>query len=141
MLCLHREDASHGFDAREIDLIRRISPHVAEGLRRAVTIGPVAAISAEAAVPGMIVLDANLAVVSMSHEAEQWLAEIGEADWPSTSELPFPFTPPPPGWSGWKMAPLLRSRPPRSGFAAAPDGGCHCTPPACAVRPRRRSAS
>ena len=90
VLCLHREDASHGFDAKEIDLIRRISPHVAEGLRRAVTIGPVMAISAEAAVPGMIVLDANLAVVSMSQEAEQWLAEIGEADWPSTSELPLP---------------------------------------------------
>lgn len=29
--------ASHGFDAREIGLIRRISPHVAEGLRRACT--------------------------------------------------------------------------------------------------------
>src|SRR5262249_37254836 len=37
-----------------------------------------------------IVLDANLAVVSMSHEAERWLAEIGEANWPSTSELPIP---------------------------------------------------
>jgi DNA-binding CsgD family transcriptional regulator len=91
VLCLHREDASHGFDASEIDLIRRISPHVAEGLRRAVTIGPVAAIAAEAAVPGMIVLDANLAVVSMSGEAERWLAEIGEAGWPSASELPIPF--------------------------------------------------
>jgi DNA-binding CsgD family transcriptional regulator len=89
VLCLHREDASHGFDAREIDLIRRISPHVAEGLRRAVTIGP-AASGAEAAVPGMIVLDANLAVVSMSQEAERWLAEIGEAGWPGTSELPLP---------------------------------------------------
>jgi DNA-binding CsgD family transcriptional regulator len=90
VLCLHREDASHGFGAGEIDLIRRISPHVAEGLRRAVTIGPVAPAGAEAAVPGMIVLDANLAVVSMSHEAERWLAEIGEADWPGTSELPIP---------------------------------------------------
>jgi DNA-binding CsgD family transcriptional regulator len=90
VLCLHREDAPHGFDAREIGLIRRISPHLAEGLRRAVTIGPVAPIGGEAAVPGMIVLDANLAVVSMSQEAERWLAEISEADWPSTSELPMP---------------------------------------------------
>jgi DNA-binding CsgD family transcriptional regulator len=38
----------------------------------------------------MIVLDANLAVVSMSQEAERWLAEIGEADWPNASELPIP---------------------------------------------------
>jgi DNA-binding CsgD family transcriptional regulator len=95
-LCLHREDASHGFDAREIDLIRRISPHLAEGLRRAVTIGPAAAAGEddqggdEAAVPGMIVLDERLAVVSMTREAERWLAEIGVADWPRTSELPVP---------------------------------------------------
>jgi hypothetical protein len=85
VLCLHREGASHGFEAREIGLIRRISPHVAEGLRRAVTIGPVTPAGAEAAVPGMIVLDANLAVVSISLEAERWLAELGGDDWPSTS--------------------------------------------------------
>jgi DNA-binding CsgD family transcriptional regulator len=90
VLCLHRESASHGFDAREIGLIRRISPHVAEGLRRAVTIGPVTPAGTEAAVPGMIVLDANLAVVSISLEAERWLAELGGDDWPSTSELPIP---------------------------------------------------
>jgi DNA-binding CsgD family transcriptional regulator len=90
VLCLHREDAAHGFDAREIDLIRRICPHVAEGLRRAVIIGPAAPVGGEAAAPGMIVLDANLALVSMSHEAERWLAEIGGPDWPSASELPIP---------------------------------------------------
>jgi DNA-binding CsgD family transcriptional regulator len=90
VLCLHRQDAAHGFDATEIDLIRRICPHVAEGLRRAVTIEPAAAAGADATAPGMIVLDANLAVVSMSHEAQRWLAEIGEAGWPSTRELPIP---------------------------------------------------
>lgn len=90
VLCLHREDAAHGFDASEIGLIRRISPHIAEGLRRAVTIGPVAAGGADTTVPGMIVLDADLAVVSMSQEAERWLAEIGPADWPGASELPVP---------------------------------------------------
>jgi DNA-binding CsgD family transcriptional regulator len=88
VLCLHREDSPHGFDAGEIDLIRRISPHLAEGLRRAATIGPVAASSAEATAPGIIVLDANLAVMSISPEAEQWLAEISEADWPRANELP-----------------------------------------------------
>ena len=90
VLCLHRENSPHGFDATELDLIRRISPHVAEGLRRAITAGPVAADGAEVTAPGMIVLDANLAVLSMSQEAERWLSEIGDADWPSTSELPIP---------------------------------------------------
>ena len=42
-ICLHREDAEHGFDDREVDMIRRIAPHVAEGLRRAVTLGPLRA--------------------------------------------------------------------------------------------------
>ena len=115
---------------------------MAEGLRRAVTIGPVAAIGAEAAGPGIIVLDANLAVVSMSQEAEQWLAEIGEADWPSSERTAHSrLRRRRRGWPGLKMGPLLRSRRPRSGFAAAPDGGSHCMLPACAARPRRRSAS
>ena len=39
VLCLHRENASHGFDGPEVDLIRRISPHVAEGLKT-IPLGP-----------------------------------------------------------------------------------------------------
>jgi DNA-binding CsgD family transcriptional regulator len=88
VMCLHRENASHGFDVWEVDLVRRISPHVAEGLRRAVSVGPASAVAAESAAPGIIVLDANLAVVSMSPEAQQWLAEIDDADWPGPAELP-----------------------------------------------------
>jgi DNA-binding CsgD family transcriptional regulator len=89
VLCLHREDAAHGFGDREVDLIRRVAPHVAEGLRRAVTLGPVPApVTSGAAGPGMIVLDHNLTVMSLNAEAAQWLAEIDEADWPSGSELP-----------------------------------------------------
>jgi DNA-binding CsgD family transcriptional regulator len=91
VLCLHREDAADGFGDREVDLIRRIAPHVAEGLRRAITLGPLpasATVTAGAAGPGMIVLDQELAVMSLNAEAAQWLAEIDEADWPSGSELP-----------------------------------------------------
>jgi DNA-binding CsgD family transcriptional regulator len=90
VLCLHREDAADGFGDSEVDLIRRIAPHVAEGLRRAVTLGPLpaAAVTTGTAGPGMIVLDHNLAVMSLNAEAAQWLAEIDEADWPSGSELP-----------------------------------------------------
>jgi DNA-binding CsgD family transcriptional regulator len=90
-MCLHREDAAHGFDDREVDLIRRIAPHVAEGLRRAITLGPLpaaAAVIAGPAGPGLIVLGQDLAVISLNAEAAQWLAEIDEADWPSGRELP-----------------------------------------------------
>jgi len=126
VLCLHREDASKGFDAREIDLIRRVSPHVAEGLRRAVTSGPVAAIGAEDAFPGMIVLDANLAMVSMSQEAERWLAEIGEADWPNVSELPIPVYA--------AAARLVRLE---DGPATAPPAAAHPSPDAVAAQRAR----
>jgi len=90
-MCLHREDAEHGFDDQEVDVIRRIAPHVAEGLRRAVTLGPLRApaeTAAAAGAPGIILLDQDLALMSMSPEAAQWLAEIDEAGWPSGSELP-----------------------------------------------------
>lgn len=88
VMCLHREEAAHGFDGREVDLIRRISPHVAEGLRRAVIIGPVVADTAGTGAPGIIVLDEQLAIVSMNPEAGQWLADIDTAYWPGSSELP-----------------------------------------------------
>ena len=99
VICLHREDTSYGFDGGEVDLIRRISPHVAEGLRRAVIVGSAAVAAASTAgttpatvagtaTPGIIVLDAGLTVVSMSLEAERWLAEIDEAEWPRMGALP-----------------------------------------------------
>ncbi len=88
VMCLHREDASHGFDAWEVDLVRRVSPHVAEGLRRAVSIGPAVAVSSEPAAPGIILLDADLAVVSMNPQAQQWLAEIDDVHWSGPAELP-----------------------------------------------------
>ena len=34
VLCLHREDSPLGFTDRELGLVRRIAPHLAEGLRR-----------------------------------------------------------------------------------------------------------
>jgi DNA-binding CsgD family transcriptional regulator len=90
-ICLHREDAEHGFDDREVDVVRRIAPHLAEGLRRAINLGPLRAPAESTAgtgAPGIILLDQDLALMSMSPEAAQWLAEIDEAGWPGGSELP-----------------------------------------------------
>jgi DNA-binding CsgD family transcriptional regulator len=87
-MCLHREDASHGFDDWEADIIRRIAPHVAEGLRRAITLGPVPAAAAGTGTPGLLLLDQDLALMSMNAEAARWLADIDEAGWPASRELP-----------------------------------------------------
>ena len=90
-MCLHREDAEHGFDDREVDVIRRIAPHVAEGLRRAVTLGPFRApaeAAAAAGAPGIILLDQDLALMSMTPGRRGgWPRSTGPS-WPSGSELP-----------------------------------------------------
>lgn len=91
VLCLHREESPSGFTPRELDLVRRLVPHLAEGLRRAVTAdatGPRTPTGSQAA--GILVLDADLGLVSMSAEAEQWLADVPAHHWPGVRELPLP---------------------------------------------------
>jgi DNA-binding CsgD family transcriptional regulator len=74
VICLHRETASTGFSEQELQLVRRLNPHLAEGLRRSL-IGGSAQPDGDVG-PGVIVLDAGLAVVSVNKEAEHWLAEL-----------------------------------------------------------------
>jgi DNA-binding CsgD family transcriptional regulator len=88
VLCLHREDSPLGFTDQELRLVQRIAPHLAEGLRRAVTLQQAPGTAPEPSTPGIIVLDASLAVVSISPEAEHWLAEIADAGPPAPSGLP-----------------------------------------------------
>jgi DNA-binding CsgD family transcriptional regulator len=83
VICLHREDAEFGFDERDLGVIRRLGPHLAEGLRRSLLVGRP---EPQSAGPGVIVLDAALSIVSISPEAEYWLSEL--ADQARGSELP-----------------------------------------------------
>jgi DNA-binding CsgD family transcriptional regulator len=76
VLCLHREESPHGFSEREIRLIRRIAPHVAEGLRRAVVLGSAQRTLSGRSGTGIVVLDDSLSLVSMNPAAELWLDEI-----------------------------------------------------------------
>ncbi|WP_035843282.1 LuxR C-terminal-related transcriptional regulator [Kitasatospora azatica] len=87
VLCLHREDSSAGFTAEELALVRRIAPHLAAGLRRAVTAAPPAGAGPRPGGVGLILLDADLRLVSMSPEAEQWLADFPDTDrFPDTDQ-------------------------------------------------------
>ncbi|MDX6260747.1 MAG: hypothetical protein QOH84_2435 [Kribbellaceae bacterium] len=83
VLCLHREDAEFGFDERELSVIRRLGPHPAEGLRRSLLVGKPELGSVG---PGVIVLDAEFTIVSISPEAEYWLSEL--ADQARGADLP-----------------------------------------------------
>ncbi|WP_329000009.1 LuxR C-terminal-related transcriptional regulator [Kribbella sp. NBC_00709] len=82
VLCLHRENAESGFAEPEIQLVRRLAPHLGEGLRLglrapAADTGPV---GSAAVGPGVVVLDGMLRMQSMSFEAEYWISELGPGE-------------------------------------------------------------
>ncbi|WP_433003188.1 LuxR C-terminal-related transcriptional regulator [Kribbella sp. CA-294648] len=85
VICLHREDAAAGFSDADLTLVRRLAPHLAEGLRRSLLVGERREGSAG---PGVIVLDAGLRVDSMSPEAEYWLTELADQEWAVHGDLP-----------------------------------------------------
>jgi len=88
VLCLHREDAEAGFSGADLDLVRRLAPHLAEGLRRDVVRQALTGDGAgTAGGPGVLVLDQGLSLVSISPDAERWLARL-EA--PEIHGLPLP---------------------------------------------------
>ncbi len=89
VMCLHRTEARTGFADRDIAVVRRIAPHVAEGLRRAHILDPGEGRSL-AIDAGIVLLDDDLRLVSMNAAAEQWLAEMSDALWPRSAELPVP---------------------------------------------------
>jgi DNA-binding CsgD family transcriptional regulator len=86
-LCLHREAGGGDFTAAESAALITLAPYLAAGLRQSLLVprlfSPLAA-----AGPGVVVLDANLALVALTPSAEQWLDEVDAIDWPSTGELP-----------------------------------------------------
>jgi DNA-binding CsgD family transcriptional regulator len=85
VMCLHRADSPLGFSVDEIALVRRLVPHVAEGLRRAVVVQAMTAASGTIpSGPGVVLLDDEMSVTSMNQQAEQWLADLGDTGWTGT---------------------------------------------------------
>ncbi len=64
------------FDQSEVGLVAAVSSAIAEGFRRAVLVSDID--RSDDAAPGVIVLDADGAVDSISAQAERWLEEIAE---------------------------------------------------------------
>ncbi len=90
VMCLHREAGATGFSARDRDIVAKIAPHVAEGLRRAL-LTEAATEPHPALGHGVVILAADGAVTSVNDAAERWLAQIPEDDWPSSCQLPMPL--------------------------------------------------
>ena len=90
VMCLHRQADATGFSTRDRDIVARIAPHVAEGLRRALLAGQ-ARDARPALGHGVVILDATGSVTMVNDAAERWLAQIPDSDWPSSSQLPLPL--------------------------------------------------
>ncbi|MGI5126384.1 LuxR C-terminal-related transcriptional regulator [Pseudonocardia sp. CA-107938] len=113
-LCLHREDGERGFTAADVDLVRRVAPHIAHGLRQAALLHPPAPPSSRR--PGVVLLDDRMELVATTPEADELLPLIGH----DATGLPLPL-------SVYSVAAALTSadptdRPPSVRVRAA-DGG------------------
>jgi len=86
-LCLHRERSSVPFSHAEAALLERLTPHLAEGLRKALLMstGVAPTVLDE---PGLLMLADDLSLIATTPAAERWLAEIAATEWLGGRELP-----------------------------------------------------
>jgi DNA-binding CsgD family transcriptional regulator len=89
---LIRERGRPDFDAREVTLLRRITPHVGAGLQAAALRARAAAELGGDGVPGVLVLDDQGRVVQHTEAAERWLRDLDDLGpgWLEGRGLPSP---------------------------------------------------
>lgn len=86
-VALYRAPGQGLFDADELKFLREASTHLAEGARRGLLIGEAKDPDGPEA-PGLLVLDNNWEVESLTPGVERWLSELPEGDWEQTAKLP-----------------------------------------------------
>src|ERR1700716_397676 len=82
-MCLHRE-RGEPFSPQEQDFIRRISPHLAEGVRLSLLVQCAAGDNLVES-PGLILLAPDNSVVGKNPAADQWLQELS---WQEAGDVP-----------------------------------------------------
>jgi DNA-binding CsgD family transcriptional regulator/GAF domain-containing protein len=79
-LCLHRDQSSPPFTPAEAAFLQRLTPHLAEGLRRALLLGAAVAAPFLDDAPGLLLLADDLSVAAITPAAERLLADLAESD-------------------------------------------------------------
>ena len=87
MLGLYREPGERQFERDELDLLRALSPQLAEGARRGLLVGEASDPEGPDA-PGLVVLAEDWSVESLTPGVERWLAELADGDWEGGGKLP-----------------------------------------------------
>ncbi len=76
-LCLHREQAESEYMSAEAAFLAQLTPHIADGLRKALLLDNVSMAKTPDG-PGVLILAEDLSVVAMTAAAEYWLMELNE---------------------------------------------------------------
>ncbi len=87
MLGLYREPDRPLFDADELDFLRAVSSHLAEGAQRGLLVGE-ATDPQRPDAPGLVVLRDDWSVESLTPGVERWLEELPDGDWEAHGRLP-----------------------------------------------------
>jgi DNA-binding CsgD family transcriptional regulator len=84
---LYREPGQPQFDDDEIDFVREVSTHLAEGAQRGLLVGEASDPEGPDA-PGLILLSEDWSVESLTPGVEHWLSELPDGDWEAQGKLP-----------------------------------------------------
>lgn len=87
MLGLYREPDRPQFDHDELDFLRNVSTYLAAGAQRGLLVGDASDPEGSDA-PGLVVLQDDWSVESLTPGVERWLAELPDGDWKSRGKLP-----------------------------------------------------
>jgi DNA-binding CsgD family transcriptional regulator len=87
MMGLYREPGEPMFDRDDFEFVRDVSPYLAEGARRGLLVGEASDPEGPDA-PGLVVLDQDWEVESLTPGVERWLAELPDGDWEARGKLP-----------------------------------------------------
>lgn len=88
-LCLHLEKAKSGYSAAEAAYLTQLTPHIADGLRKALLLSQ-AALAKTPDVPGVLILTEDLSIVATTPAADYWLTELIEMEKADGGVLPVP---------------------------------------------------
>jgi DNA-binding CsgD family transcriptional regulator len=87
VLGLYREPGQPMFDRDDLEFLRSLAPHLAEGARRGLLVGEASDPDRPDA-PGLVVLDEGWEVESLTPGVERWLEELPDGDWEAQQKLP-----------------------------------------------------
>lgn len=89
-LCLHREQAQKRYTPAEAVYLTHLTPHIADGLRKALLLDSTPLEKAPDG-PGVLILTDDLSVIAVTAAAEYWLAELIAMEGSDSQALPLPI--------------------------------------------------